>query len=175
MARAEHLPPCGFHFGSRFRGRVGPDNGLLSAAKYDIGRCCEPLRLLRGLRGEGTMAGEHGLPPGNLHWSPGGQLAAFACSAQRRQWAGVRRKLACASKTSLRGPYKERGYEHVHSLEAFEPWLLRQFCRTFQRPLLEEAFQQMPSSSWCCADTEAAFGTLRGQLMRRRETLGGVD
>jgi hypothetical protein len=70
-----------------------------------------------------------------------------------------------------RGPYFGRVYQRVRSLEAFEPWLTA--VAGFPEAVLEEAFQQVPSS-WRCCDTEMAFGKLLSQLMRRRGRVGDL-
>ena len=69
----------------------------------------------------------------------------------------------------LRGPYMGRVYQHVRGLDDFEPWLA--VVASFSEALLEDAFQQMPSS-WRCGDTEGSFGMLLHQLRRRRARVG---
>ena len=69
----------------------------------------------------------------------------------------------------LRGPYAGRVYTHVRGLEDFEPWLTA--VASLSEAVLEDAFQQMPSS-WRCGDTEASFGMLLHQLRRRRARVG---
>ena len=66
----------------------------------------------------------------------------------------------------LQGPYFGKVYRHVRGLEAFEPWLTA--VANFPAAVVEDAFHQMPCS-WRSVDTEAAFGALLDQLMRRRE------
>jgi len=66
----------------------------------------------------------------------------------------------------LQGPYAGRVYQHVRSLEDFEPWLTA--VAAFPDEVLDETFQQLPRS-WISGNTEAAFGVLVGQLMQRRE------
>jgi hypothetical protein len=67
--------------------------------------------------------------------------------------------------SGLRGVYHGQVYGHVRSVEDFEPWLTK--VANFPEELICEALRRAPSS-WCCGDTEAAFGEIVRQLMRRR-------
>jgi hypothetical protein len=162
-------PPCGSHFGSLFAGEPGQtahSRSLrpISAGVANLSDFCGVLVADKWLGNTDSRQSVFVRVSG-VH-SPLSFLAHMIDNGQVFDGGNWR-----FEDSPLRGPYFGPVYPDVQSLEAFDPWL--KAVATFPEALLRDAFQLTPSS-WRCGDTESAFGTLLGQLMRRRGRVGDL-
>lgn len=164
LASGRVPPACGLHFGSRFAGESArlvydrlPDIVLETVA--NLSDFCGVLVADKWLGNTDTrqsvFIGIPSIAPGRFF------VAQMIDNGQAFDGGNWR-----FNDSPLQGPYTGRVYQQVRSLEDFEPWLTA--VSDFPEAVFREALEHLPRS-WLSGNTEAAFGILVGQLMRRRE------
>ncbi len=164
LRSSREAPGCGPHFGSRFVGHPVQMNHVLQpnttlASVVNLRDFCGVLVADKWLGNTDSRQSVFVRVPGV--YSPFSLVAHMIDNGQVFNGGNWR-----FEDSPIRGPYLGPVFQHVRGIDSFEPWLTA--VATFPEALLEDAFQATPSS-WRRGDTNAAFGVLLGQLMRRRK------
>jgi len=163
LGSGRRIPACGSHFGSRFAGESArviydqlPNDALASVA--NLSDFCGVLVVDKWLGNTDNRQAVFVRVPGV--GSSRSFLAQMIDNGQVFDGGNWR-----FEDSPLRGPYAGQVYQHVRGLGDFEPWLTA--IAAFPEAVLRGALQQLPPS-WRGGETEPAFTTLLGQLMKRR-------